>query len=284
MSKDKKPIIVVKKVKKAHAGHHGGSWKVAYADFVTAMMAFFMVMWILGMDESTRKSIESYFSHPLGGAPSVGSGLGISPIPHPASTAGETKPFSLVTRRFEEQRFEELGERIKERLEGPDGLGELSAQVEVVITDEGLRIELVEGKDGELFFEFGSAVLKPAAARALKVIASELRTEPGPVVVEGHTDSAPLDRRGYTNWELSADRANAARRSLEGSGLGTRRLREVRGLADRFLRIPDNPLDPANRRISVLLPFITPPADTQTPAVEQAPVGGKVSAVARHGE
>jgi chemotaxis protein MotB len=258
VSKEKKQVIIRKVVKKGHGGHHGGSWKVAYADFVTAMMAFFMVMWILGMDESVRDAIEVYFSNPAGMEKGYSSGaspvaVGSSPV-----VAGPA-PIRLVSRAEEERQFRDLASRIEMRLQSADGLGAIAAQVEVVVTESGLRIELVESGDGETFFGFGSASLKPAAARALEVVAADIRTSTAGVVVEGHTDSARFGTPGYSNWELSADRANAARRALQAAGLSPSRIREIRGYADHALRVGENPLDPSNRRISILLPFTSPP-------------------------
>jgi len=261
MKSDRPKVIIIKKVKKGHGGHHGGSWKVAYADFVTAMMAFFMVMWILGMDQNVRQAIEGYFSNPVG--MKEGYSTGASPISSGNSPGAiSTKPIKMINRMHEVEDFKEIARRIQAQLEGPNGLGKLAAQVEVIITQNGLRIELIEAGDGETFFAFGSAELKPAAQRVLRVIASELREPSTSVVVEGHTDSAPFgSRRGYSNWELSSDRAHAARRAIEGAGVGYGRIRQIRGYADHELRNPENPLDPANRRISILLPFSTPAPD-----------------------
>ena len=258
--REKKPqIIIVKKVKKSHGGHHGGSWKVAYADFVTAMMAFFMVLWIMGMDNDVKAAIEAYFSNPVG--LHKGYSTGSSPLSTGASPGiNRVTPIKLITRQHEMAQFRELAKQIEESLRGEDALGALAAQVEVIVTDQGLRIELVEGGDGEMFFAFGSAQLKSGAARVLRLIADDLRSSAAPIVVEGHTDAARFGTSRYTNWELSADRANAARRVLEESGLDPVRLREIRGHADRDLRNGSDPLDPSNRRISVLLPFTSAPA------------------------
>jgi chemotaxis protein MotB len=250
---DKRPIII-KKIKKAGHAHHGGSWKVAYADFVTAMMAFFMVMWILGMDEQTRKAIEGYFSNPAGFKKGYGSGS--SPLASGSSPAKlKDNAVKLIVQRAEEKQFTEAAERIKSRIDSARGaLG--SAKFEVAVSASGLRIELIEDAQGENFFPRGSAEVKSAARIGLGLIASELRSLHSPVVVEGHTDAARYDRgASYTNWELSADRANAARRVLEGAGLDPRRVVEVRGYADTRLRNPDDPLAAQNRRISILLQF-----------------------------
>ncbi|HET7321482.1 MAG TPA: flagellar motor protein MotB [Longimicrobiaceae bacterium] len=266
-----KPKVIVKRVKKkTHGGHHGGSWKVAYADFVTAMMAFFMVMWILGMDQNVREAIEGYFSNPIG--LSKGYSTGASPISSGNSPgAVHTKPLKLITRSFEEEHFRDLAKKIRLHIHDANGLGTIAAQIEVVVTEQGLRIELVEGKDGETFFAFGSAVLKPAARRALTIIAHDLQEGATALVVEGHTDAAPFGRAGYSNWELSADRANAARRALEAAGLGDDRIREIRGYADHRLRNPDDPLDKSNRRISILLPFSDSPDALPNAPVEVRP-------------
>jgi chemotaxis protein MotB len=256
--KEQRPIVIRKIVKKAKHTHHGGSWKVAYADFVTAMMAFFMVMWILGMDESVRKSIEGYFAATPVGV-KQGFASGVSPISRGTlPSAAKIQPMRMITRDSQEREFKELTEKIQAHLDGPDGLGALAAQIEMVVTEEGLRIELIEGKDGETFFAFGSAVLKPAALRAVRVIGTQLReSSHSPIVVEGHTDAANFGSAGYSNWELSSDRAQAARRALASVGIGSNRIKHIRGYADQHLRNPDNPLDPSNRRITILLPFAT---------------------------
>ena len=259
MSKESRPIVIRRVKKGGHGGHHGGSWKVAYADFVTAMMAFFMVMWIIGMDQHTREAIEGYFSNPVGYK--KGYSAGKSPISSGNSPgAVKTAPVRLVNRFDEEKIFERVGAKIHTRLVQEKGLGSVSAQVEVVVTSSGLRIELIEGGAGDTFFPTGSADVKPATRATLRIIAGELSTLSNPVIVEGHTDSAPYSGVGYSNWELSTERANAARRVMQESGLQPERVVEIRGLADRHLRVPDHPLAPANRRISILLPFRTPPA------------------------
>jgi chemotaxis protein MotB len=173
----------------------------------------------------------------------------------------------FISRSAEEKQFRELAEKIEARLEGPDGLGTIAAQIEVVVTEEGLRIELIEAEDGETFFAFGSAVLRPAALRALRIIGAQLHeSSNSPIVVEGHTDSAPFGSAGYSNWELSSDRAQAARRALTSAGIRSTRIQHIRGYADRHLRNPDMPLDPSNRRTSVLLPF-----SSDMPDLQQAP-------------
>lgn len=250
-----KKIVIVKKKVAGGGGHHGGSWKVAYADFVTAMMAFFMVMWILGMDDKTKMAIEGYFANPVGYKKGYGSGssalfAGSSP------TTIQRPSLKTVVRTQEQRTFDELRERIEAKLEANDSLKAIKQLVEVQVTNEGLRIELIEGDQGDQFFGIGSAVMKPATTSILQIVGTELALLQNAIVLEGHTDAAKFDpKASYTNWELSADRANAARRVFMGVGIGDKRLAEVRAYADTKLRIPSEPTAAANRRISILLPF-----------------------------
>ena len=253
MDSGNRPIII-KKVKKAAHAHHGGSWKVAYADFVTAMMAFFMVMWIVGMDDQTKRAIEGYFSNPAGYKKGYGSGE--SPLANGATPIKMADAqIRLIVRKAETKALEGAAGRIKERLESArPSLG--SAKFEVVVSEEGLRIELIESGEGDNFFPRGSSDVRPTARIALELIAGELVALHNPIVLEGHTDASPYGQDvSYTNWELSADRANAARRVLEHAGLDPRRIVEVRGYADTKPRLPDDPMAAGNRRISILLPF-----------------------------
>jgi chemotaxis protein MotB len=248
-----KKIVIVRKKKVGHAAHHGGSWKVAYADFVTAMMAFFLVMWILGMDQGVRDLVQGYFNNPVGFRRNFSGGSNVvSAGNHPSNLDLPRNPG--LGRDAERQRFREAGESIRERLMN-SGLGRFDADVEIVVTDAGLRIEMMETGDEETFFDKSSAQLKPLLRSILEIVAQELSALSNDVVVEGHTDSLQFGTPAYTNWELSGDRANAARRVLETSGLGEYRVVEVRGYADRQPKIPASPADPRNRRISVLLPF-----------------------------
>ncbi|MFI5309633.1 MAG: flagellar motor protein MotB, partial [Gemmatimonadales bacterium] len=246
--------IIVKKIKKAAHAHHGGSWKVAYADFVTAMMAFFMVMWIIGMDDQTRKAIEGYFSNPAGFKKGYGSGQ--SPLANGSTPMRlADAQIRLIVHKAETHDLEQAAVRIKSKLEtAKPSLG--SAKFEVAVSEEGLRIELIENEQGDNFFPRGSSDIRPTAKLALSLIARELIALHNPIVLEGHTDAAAYGvGTSYTNWELSADRANASRRILEQSGLDAHRIVEVRGYADTKPRRPDDPLAAENRRISILLPF-----------------------------
>jgi len=265
---DKKQIIIIKKKKKGHAAHHGGSWKVAYADFVTAMMAFFMVMWILGMDQNLRNSIEGYFSNPVGFK--KGYTAGKSPISSGSSPGMvKTTPIKLVTRQDEQLELSKMGGRIKSKLKEA-GLSAIGDRVEIIETNMGLRIELSEDSSGQQFFATASSQMTDKMRKTLQVVATELSPLRNSVIIEGHTDAAQYAGL-YSNWELSADRANAARRVMEEAGLAGSRVLEVRGMADRQLRNPENPLDPKNRRISIFLPFESNP-DSGT-VVMPRPIG-----------
>jgi chemotaxis protein MotB len=246
------PVVVIKKKRHGHHGHHGGAWKVAYADFVTAMMAFFLVMWIVGQSKAVKAGVAGYFRDP-----SVLDGEGSNGI-LPGHTSGleaeGPTPREGGKVQSDHATLEQVAEKIRAALDRMPELKELAGQIQITATPEGLRIELIESKEGT-FFDNASAVLKPATERILGVIARELGSLGRPVIVEGHTDSrvfANGDR--YTNWELSADRANAARRQMERAGLPPKLVRAVRGFADTQLANPKDSFDPKNRRVSILVP------------------------------
>ncbi|MGE0813463.1 MAG: flagellar motor protein MotB [Vicinamibacterales bacterium] len=253
--KPTQPVIIIKKRGGGHGGHHGGAWKVAYADFVTAMMAFFLVMWLVSSSPDVKKSVAGYFRDPgvfeyersigmfNGGMQGVDEGRAaeVNALPDPAALTAER------------QRMEAAAAAIRESLSEVPDLAELREQIEFTVTDEGLRIELIE-KDGSSFFDTGSAVLRGASVRILTIIGRELGAMTNDVVVEGHTDARPFGAGGqYSNWELSADRANAARRVMEAVGLVPGQVRGVRGFAATQLRVPSDPLDPRNRRVSIVV-------------------------------
>ena len=231
-------LIIIKKKKVAHGGHHGGAWKVAYADFVTAMMALFIVLWLLSSsNEQTKKSVAGYFNDPRGTAKLEGSSQ---------SGVGQALP-------VREADMPKLKEKLLESAKSLPNFERLKKQVEISASPDGLRIELMEDPGGT-FFEVGSAKPTPALQQFLTLIAEELGTMPNKISIEGHTDSRPYSGTGgYTNWELSADRANAARRLLQSSGVGETQIAQVRGFADQMPRNPDKPEDACNRRISVVV-------------------------------
>ena len=241
----KRPIIVIKK-KAAHAGHHGGAWKVAYADFVTAMMALFIVLWLTSSGEKVRKSIAGYFNDPNG----TGKELGTD------RNGGEGTP-------LDKENISHLKEQLQKEIAKRPDLKPMADQIQIAITPEGMRIELIESKDGT-FFETGSAVLNATGRELLQLLAKELGGVPNRVSTEGHTDASPYaDATKYDNWELSTDRANAARRVMQATGLHPGQVSQVRGFADQRLRVPSNPFDPSNRRISVIVHYLesAPPAE-----------------------
>ena len=249
MAHQHEAIIVVKKIK-GHGGHHGGAWKVAYADFVTAMMAFFLVMWLVNQSKEVKAGVGGYFRDP--GVFEATGGRGIMPggTGPGAPSAPADKAAGVAAER---EVLEASVSHIRERLNGVQEFKTLRNQIEFSITSEGLRIDLLENS-GSSFFDSGSAGMRKETEHILGVIAHELGTLDNKIVVEGHTDSrqyANSDK--YTNWELSADRANAARRIMEREGLKPSQVLGVRGHADRQLKIPDDPFDAKNRRVSVLV-------------------------------
>jgi len=237
MTAKAQPIIVIKK-KGGHGGHHGGAWKVAYADFVTAMMSLFIVLWLMGSSEKVKKAVAGYFNDPKG----TGSLLGTT-----MTGTGET-----ITAAQNEQ-MEKLKEKLEAEIKAKKELEKLSKQIEITITAEGLRIELIEDKNG-VFYQSGSPHLSAPGQELLNLLASELKTLPNALLIEGHTDATQYSTdANYSNWELSADRANSARRLMQGGGVRVDQVTQVRGYADQFLRVKANPYDPSNRRISILV-------------------------------
>jgi chemotaxis protein MotB len=260
--------IIRKVVKKGgHGGHHGGSWKVAYADFVTAMMAFFLVMWILGLDQPNKAMIQDYFNDPQSfmreyrkdpaGFVKTYRG-GNSPLGKGSQVVSQKTALDLntVMRAAGRQKFEATKKAIDQAIGSDPDLRALKNYVDVRVTNEGLKIELLEARES-LFFQSGSARVEPRARRLLALVAGKLGALSNPIAVEGHTDVVPYrGRTDYSNWELSADRANAARRVLEAAGrLRPGQIVEVRGYADKKLRDRAQPAHFSNRRVSVLVPF-----------------------------
>ncbi|MDI6853418.1 MAG: OmpA family protein [Deltaproteobacteria bacterium] len=250
-------IRIVKK-KKISGRHHGGAWKVAYADFVTAMMALFIVLWIMSQSQSIRIAVAQYFKNPglLPGAMSLmeTSDMG-GKMPTPGHSQEWQTPSPIPPETAQDRdSLEEVKKRLEEMIAQLPELQKLKDQVLLEITSEGLRIELLE-RENSNFFDIGSANLKAETKKILNLIAQELGGLPNQVTVEGHTDSRPYGTQNYTNWELSTDRANAARRLMEISGLNSRQILAVRGFADRYLRNPQDPLDFQNRRVTIIVMF-----------------------------
>jgi chemotaxis protein MotB len=250
-------IRIIKK-KKTSGQRHGGAWKVAYADFVTAMMALFIVLWIMSQSQSIRVAVAQYFKNPglLPGAVSLmeTSDMG-GKMPTPGHSQELQTPSPIPPETSQDRNsLEEVKKRLEEMIAQLPELHKLKDQVLLEITSEGLRIELLE-RENSNFFDIGSANLKTETKKILNLIAQELGGLPNQVTVEGHTDSRPYGNQNYTNWELSADRANAARRLMEMSGLKPHQVLAVRGFADRHLRNPQDSLDFQNRRVSIIVMF-----------------------------
>jgi chemotaxis protein MotB len=239
------PIIIIKK-HGGHAAHHGGAWKVAYADFVTSMMCLFIVLWIVNQDEDVKQAVAGYFRDPGAFHELTDGGLGgASLMPDPGAGI-------MPADRAEDQKaLEEAAGELKEQLSGIEHFEQLSSQIEIRMTDSGLNIQMVETSNS-LFFELGSSKLSAAAIEVLEVLARELGKLPNSLAIEGHTDSRPY-RSGveFTNWELSSDRANSARRFMTDHGVRPAQVAEVSGYADTRLRNPADPTDVSNRRISI---------------------------------
>ena len=263
--------IIVKKITIIAAGHHGGAWKVAYADFVTAMMAFFLLLWLLGATtEKQRKGIADYFTPTLvkmreasAGSNGLLGGSSIVDADNYPNRAGQTGNRAMTIPRDATGGPKEGGERIKQvksmqerlaaKLAGNARLQRLAKQVRMIDTAEGIRIDLVDNADFSMF-QLGTTVLTPDANQLLHAIGDLLTGELGGVSIRGHTDAVPWNGgAGANNWSLSAGRAEATRQALMADGIGESRFRKIEGVADRELLVQGNPMDPRNRRISILL-------------------------------
>ena len=246
------PPIIIKK-KGGHGGHHGGAWKVAYADFVTAMMALFIVLWLMNSSQKIQVAVGGYFKDPSGTAKKVGTGL-----------AGTGENLQLA-----KQDMAKLKVELQKSIQSITDIDKLKKNIEMTVTAEGLRIELLESEKGT-FFDSGSSALNTSGQEMLALLAVELGKVPNHVSVEGHTDARPFTgKRSYSNWELSADRANAARRLMQQSGLRPDQVSQVRGFADQRLRNLRDAQDPSNRRISIIVQYISSNTDeAESPAVD----------------
>jgi chemotaxis protein MotB len=235
----KAPIIVIKK-KGGHGGHHGGAWKVAYADFVTAMMSLFIVLWLMNTSKPIQDAVAGYFRDPAGTAEKKGKSI--------VGEGGE----SMVSK----DNMTELKKALEKSISQLPNFDKLKSHIIMTVTAEGLRIELIEGAQGT-FFKSGSPQLNSDGQEILSTLAGELGKLPNKISVEGHTDAKPYaNGKNYGNWELSADRANSARRLIQLNGIGQDQVTQVRGFADQQLRKPDAPFDPSNRRVSLIVHYL----------------------------
>ena len=262
----KAPIIVIKK-KGGHGGHHGGAWKVAYADFVTAMMAFFMVMWLMNSSKQIQQAVGGYFKDPTGTSKKIGSDM-----------EGSGEAFTVT-----KDNMEKLKEELQENMRQVPNFDKLKNHIDMTITSEGLRIELLESATSE-FFDSGKPDPNGDGRDILISLSKELSKLPNKIAVEGHTDSKSYATKGgYGNWELSVDRANAARRLMQQNGIREDQIMQVRGFADQHLRKPDNSLDPSNRRVSLIVQYMNKKPEADEAPAGEAKEGSKEGAELRRG-
>ena len=273
-SKKLQPIII-KRVKKGGHAVHGGAWKIAYADFVTAMMAFFLLMWLLGSTtEGDKKGIADFFNAPLKVSLMGGTGSGDSSSvvrgggADLSRSTGQVKDGDVQAKRrllnlkalqaeqkrAEQARLEALKAKVEEALAASPKLAAMKSQIRLDMTKDGLRIQITDEQNRPMF-DSGSAVVKPYMRELLREIGHVLSDVPNRITLEGHTDAQPFvgGERGYSNWELSSDRANASRREIVGGGLPDDRMLLVQGLASSRLFVPADPQSPTNRRISIIV-------------------------------
>lgn len=253
--------IIIKKKKGGHGGHHGGAWKVAYADFVTAMMALFIVLWLLTSNEKVRQAVGGYFKDPIGRGKNPGTNM-----------TGSGRDISVL-----KDDMSGLKEKLQSAIKLIPHFEQLKGNVEFTITEEGLRIELIENSTG-IFFESGKPEPSAIGQELLTALSKELGRIPNKILIEGHTDAQQYaDTTAYSNWELSADRANAARRLMESKGLAASQVVQIRGYADQDLRNKDNPEDPGNRRVTLIVRYQDAPKSIKLGALD-----GKVQVSAQH--
>ncbi|MEQ1946940.1 MAG: flagellar motor protein MotB [Bryobacteraceae bacterium] len=249
MNQQQAPIIIIKK-KSSHGGHHGGAWKVAYADFVTAMMALFIVLWLLNSNVQVRKAISAYFNDPSGTGKESGS-----------SAAGSGESVSVS-----KDDMVNLKEKLEQAIKQKPEFKKLKDYVQLSVTGEGLRVELLESEKG-MFFQSGSASPSEMGEDLINKLADQLVALPNTLLIEGHTDAKAFGgRTNYTNWELSTDRANAARRIIESHSARPGQIVQVRGFADQNLRDREHPEDAKNRRVSVIVRYQNAPEAGQSDA------------------
>jgi chemotaxis protein MotB len=247
-------IVVIRRKKRGHAGHHGGAWKVAYADFVTAMMALFIVLWLMSADKEVKEEIASFFNNPSGPGRLTGT-----------AAAGAGNAIEIP-----KEDMEKLAEKIRQALLSIPQFSNIKENVEITVTSDGLRIELLE-TDAGMFFESGRAQPTETGSELLRRLAEELAKLPNNFLIEGHTDARRFSRdESYSNWELSTDRANAARKLMVTNGVNPDRIAQVRGFAERHLRHPEDPQAASNRRVSVIVQYLTVTPEEAAAAVEEA--------------
>lgn len=277
MAEDRIAPIIVKRIKKVSGGHHGGAWKIAYADFVTAMMAFFLLMWLLGSSSKSQlEGISEYFKTPLKvalqGGPAIAASDSllkntggrdltkkqgqVKPIDGPKGKekSVDIKDAKEALKKAEEAKLEQLKQKIEKAIEESETLSKFKDQLLLDITPDGLRIQVVDDQNRAMF-QSSKAELEPYAKEILHEIGKMLNGVENKISISGHTDAAPYStgNKGYSNWELSSDRANSSRRELISGGMDEAKLLRVVGLASASLFDKENPFNPSNRRISLIV-------------------------------
>jgi chemotaxis protein MotB len=252
-------IVIIRRKKGGHGGHHGGAWKVAYADFVTAMMALFIVLWLMSADKEVREQVSAFFNNPTGPGKQTGT-----------AAAGAGHAIEIP-----KEDMAKLAQKIQQALLQVPEFRNIKDHVEITVTSDGLRIELLETEAG-MFFESGRARPTKTGSELLIALAQELGKLPNNLLIEGHTDGKPFSGDGkYSNWELSTDRANSARKLMEANGIRTQQVAQVRGFADRDLKHPDDPLAASNRRVSVIVQYLGKPPQAAEDGKEGEAKGGE---------
>ena len=263
------PIIIIKK-KGGHGGHHGGAWKVAYADFVTAMMALFIVLWLLSASNDIQKAVAGYFRDPKGFGKQMGSSMGGS---------GESLTITKSNMTL-------LKGQLEQAMKKSPQFEKIKDYVQMTVTGDGLRIELIETDKG-MFFANGQAGPTETGKDLLTKLSQELGKMKNSVLIEGHTDATPYGGSTYSNWELSADRANSARKIMQENGLRSDQVTQIRGFADQQLRLPSKPEDASNRRVSIIVQYpqnTEPEAKAKGTQAGGANGGAEAEAPASHTE
>lgn len=248
MTPQNPPVIVIKKTR-SHDAHHGGAWKVAYADFATAMMALFIVLWLLNSGAQVRKAVSAYFNDPSGSRELTGS-----------SSAGTGDTLAV-----DQDNMQDLKQELEYALKRSPEFEKTKDYVKMNVTGEGLRVELLEDEKG-MFFQSGSSSPSENGKDIIAQLARELGKLPNQLLIEGHTDARPFSRGDYSNWELSTERANASRRLMESSGLRPGQIVQVRGFAANELRDREHPESAANRRVSVIVRYQPGNGPSEKPA------------------
>lgn len=277
MAEDRVRPIIVKKIKKSGGGHHGGAWKIAYADFVTAMMAFFLLMWLLGSTSKAQKEgISDYFKTPLKVAMMGGTSVGASDTlikggggkdftkksgqvkkvdgPDGKKTKVDAEEAKKALEKAEKVKLEELKEKIEQAINDSPNLSKFKNQLLLDITSDGLRVQIVD-EQNRAMFNSSKADMQPYAKQILQELGQMLNGVTNKISLSGHTDATPYPNgeKSYSNWELSADRANASRRELVAGGMDETKLLRIVGLSSASLFDKENPFNPTNRRISIII-------------------------------